>query len=83
MRKVCKSSRAGLKKREPTKQETDNWICLDREINDKDIWVVMVNGIRIIGGLSDIQKLKRPVHGKVLMQFVDKMGCNCVKFNDN
>ena len=53
------------------------------EINDKDIWVVLVNGIRIICGLSDIQKLKRPVHGKVLMQFVDKMGCNCVKFNDN
>ena len=83
MRKVCKSSRAGLKKREPTKPETDNGIYLDREINDKDIWVVLVNGIRIIGGLSDIEKLKRPVYGKVLMRFVDKMGCNCVKFNDN
>ena len=49
---MAKSSRAGLKKREPEKPETDNGIYLDREINDKDIWVVLVNGVRIIGGLS-------------------------------
>lgn len=78
-----RSSRAGLKKREEPKQETDNGIYLDREINDKDIWVVQIGKCRVIGYLSDIQKLKRPVYGKVLMQFVDKMGCKCVKFNDN
>ena len=78
---MAKSSRAGLTKRSPTKPEDDNGIYLDREINDKDIWVVLVNGIRIIGGLSDIQKLERPVYGKVLMRFVDKMGCNCKHFD--
>lgn len=78
---MAKSSRAGLTKRSPTKPEDDNGIYLDREINNTDIWVILVNGVRVVGCLSDVEKLKRPVHGKVLMRFVDKMGCNCEHFD--
>lgn len=78
-----KYSRAGLKKREDPKPKDDNGIYLDMELNDTDIWVVMVKGKRIIGGKSDIDKLPRPVRGKVLMRFEDKIGCKCTHFNHN
>ena len=78
-----KPSRAGLVKFVDGLPENDNGIYLDRPINDTDIWVVLIDGKREVCGLSEVEKMERPIHGKVLMRFVDKMGCKCEKFNIN
>ena len=52
----------------------DQGMHLDREINDMDIWVVIIAGKKIIGGLTSIGKMKRPIFGKVIQRFINKNG---------
>jgi len=60
--------------KEAEESKKDQGMYLDREINDEDIWVVMIGGKKIIGGLTSIGKMKRPIHGKVIQRFIKKNG---------
>ena len=60
-------------------------LTIDRQINDSDIWVVEIKGMRrFIGGLTELNRLfekqNKDWECTVKMRFIDKSGRNVEKY---
>ena len=74
-----KANRAGMINRsQPAPAQIG--LVLDREINDEDIWLLMVGEKRMVKTKSSCAGLVG--EGKVLMRFIGKSGSNVERFNN-